>query len=192
VKVVIESKLDEDKLASALQQLVGAAWVGRQVSLPGSRCKFDMAFRRSGVTTVLVEYDGDEHYRKSLKIRADLHKDELASASGSPLVRVPYWVQLDRVMARHWFDLDAEIEQSFPHGFITTQLFPASFCELGVGRFRRELEALPAAVRGAVIGSLRDRVAKYGIEYVLPKELRGLVSAEESIVSGTNGTDLSR
>jgi hypothetical protein len=78
-------------------------------------------------------------------------------------------------MAKHWFGLDADIEQSFPHGFITTKLFPASFCELGVGRFRRDLEALPAAVRGAVIGSLRDRVAEYGIEYVLPTELRELV-----------------
>ena len=26
-----------------------------------------------------------------------------------------------------------------PHGFITTKLFPASFCELGVGRFQAEL-----------------------------------------------------
>jgi hypothetical protein len=174
VKVVIESYLTEAKLATALQQLVGAAWAGGQVSLPGSRRRFDMAFR-SGGTTVLVEYDGDEHYRDSLKIRADRHKDELAAESGMRLVRVPYWVQLDRVMAKHWFGLDADIEQSFPHGFITTKLFPASFCELGVGRFRWDLEALPAPVRGAVIGSLRDRVAEYGIEYVLPSELRELV-----------------
>jgi hypothetical protein len=124
---------------------------------------------------VLVEYDGPEHYRDSVKIRADRQKDDLAAANGMRLVRVPYWVQLDRMMARHWFGLEADIEQSFPHGFITTKLFPASFCEFGVMRFRRELEALPAAVREAVIRSLRDRAAKYGIEYVLPTELRALV-----------------
>ena len=58
------------------------------------------------------------------------------------VVRVPYWVQLDRTTLGHYFGLSAEIEQRFPHGFITTKLFPASYCELGVERFRRELEAL--------------------------------------------------
>ncbi len=174
MKVVIESYLTEGKLAAALQQLVGTAWAGGQVSLRGSRRRFDMAFR-SGGAVVLVEYDGDDHYRDSLKIRADRQKDGLASAHGMRLVRVPYWVQLDREMARHWFGLEADIEQSFPHGFITTKLFPASFCELGVARFRRELEALPAAVRRAVVASLRDRVEEYGVEYVLPTGLRELV-----------------
>jgi len=93
------------------------------------------------------------------------------------LVRIPYWVQLDSMMARHWFGLEANIEQSFPHGFITTKLFPASFCELGVARFRRELDALPAQVRFAVVASLRERVSEHGIEYVLPRELRALVTA---------------
>jgi hypothetical protein len=176
VKVVIESYLTELKLAAALQQLVCEAWAGGQVSLPGSRRRFDMAFR-SGGTTVLVEWDGPEHYRDSLKIRADRQKDELAAANGMRLVRVPYWVQLDRVMARHWFGLEAEIEQTFPHGFITTKLFPASFCELGVARFRLDLESLPAAVREAVVVSLHKWVAEYGIEYVLPTELRELVLA---------------
>lgn len=183
VKVIVESYLTEGKLATALRQMVGAAWAGGQVSLPGSRRRFDMAFR-SGGTTVLVEYDGDDHYRDSLKIRADCQKDELAASHGMRLVRVPYWVQLDAVTARHWFGLEAEIEQSFPHGFITTKLFPASYCELGVARFRRDLGALPTAVREAVVGSLSDRVAEYGIEFVLPTELRMLVQAEPSAAAG--------
>jgi hypothetical protein len=174
VKVVIESYLTESKLAVALQQLFGGAWAGGQVSLPGSRRRFDMAFRAAGAT-VLVEYDGDDHYRDSLKIRADRQKDDLAAANGMRLIRIPYWVQLDRIMARHWFGLEADIEQSFPHGFITTTKFPASFCELGVARFRRELDALPAAVREAVIRSLLDQTVKHGIEYVLPTDLRRLV-----------------
>src|SRR5947209_8569579 len=74
VKLGIESYLTEAKLAIAVQQIVGTAWAGGgQVSLPGSRRRFDMAFR-SGGTTVLVEYDADEHYRDSLKIRADRQK----------------------------------------------------------------------------------------------------------------------
>ncbi len=175
MKVVIESYLTEWKLAAALQQLVGDAWEGGQKTLPGSRRRFDMAFR-SGGSTVLVEYDGDDHYRDSLKVRADRQKDALAAAAGMRLVRVPYWVQLDGLMTRHWFGLEAEVEQTFQHGFITTKLFPASFCELGVARFVRELDALPNPVRLAVVSSLRDRAMEYGTEYVLPSALRELLT----------------
>jgi hypothetical protein len=173
VAIVIDSYLTEAKLSAALVQIVGNAWIGGQVKLPRSRRRFDMAFR-SNDTTVLVEYDGDDHYRDTLKIKSDCEKDFLASENGMRLVRVPYWVQLDTITARHWFGLEAEIEQSFPHGFITTKLFPASFCELGIARFKKELESLPASVRDAVIASLRERTAEYGVEYVLPTALRAL------------------
>jgi hypothetical protein len=133
MKVHVEGFLTERKLASALQQLVSDRWAGGQVLLPGSRRRFDMAFRDSD-STVLVEYDGDDHYRDSMKIKADREKDEAAKQAGMRLVRVPYWVQLDATMAKHWFGLEATIDQSFPHGFITTKLFPASFCELGEAR----------------------------------------------------------
>ena len=175
--VVAESYLTEAKLAAALKQIVGSLWAGGQVLLAGSRRRFDMAFRVGG-TTVLVEYDGDDHYRDSLKIRADIEKDALAAVNGMQLVGVPYWVQFDGVMARHWFGIETTIEQSFPHGFITTKLFPASSCELGIARFERELGELPTAVREAVVGSLRDRAEDYGMEYVLPTALRELVEVE--------------
>jgi hypothetical protein len=174
--ILIESYLTERKLAAALHELVGDRWVGGQVAIPGTRQRFDMAFRTNGAT-VLVEYDGDEHYRDSMKIKADRQKDSLALNNKMHLIRVPYWVQLDTIMTKHWFGLEGNIEQSFPHGFITTKLFPASFCELGVARFRRELEELPSKVRSAVVASLRDRVSEHGLEYVLPTELRTLVTA---------------
>src|ERR1039457_5041809 len=120
-----------------------------------------------GIITV-VEYDGDEHYRHSLKLKADRAKDEIARKQGCKVVRFPYWIQLDNLTLQHYFGLEAEIEQSFPHGFITTKLFPASFCELGVERFRAELLALPGSVRDAVQWSLRERAAEHGLPYVLP------------------------
>ena len=70
---------------------------------------------------------------------------------------------------------DPLIDQDFPHGFITTKLFPASYCEMGVPRFRSELQSLPTSVSDAVIDSLRERAEEHGIEYVLPSALRNLV-----------------
>lgn len=179
MKIVVESYLTERKLKAVLQKIYGNQWIGGQISLPGSRRKFDMAFRVRGIV-ILVEYDGDEHYRNSIKIKADKEKDVLAEENGMHLVRIPYWIQLDSVMVRHWFGIEVDIDQSFPHGFITTKLFPASFCELGIARFRQELASLPAEVRNAVIDSLREQVEAHGVEYVLPITLRTLVTTQRN------------
>lgn len=173
---MIDSYLTERKLGVALRELFPEKWVGGQVKLPGSRRRFDMAYQDNGVT-VLVEYDGDEHYRNSLKIKADREKDQLAQEAGMHLVRVPYWVQLDHAMARHWFGVDAEIIQTFPHGFVTTKIFPASFCELGIERFIQELSLLPIGVRDAVVESLKEKTEEHEIEYVLSTGLRALLDA---------------
>ena len=121
--------------------------------------------------SLLVEFDGDEHYRHTLKIKADIEKDEAASVSGYKVVRFPYWVQLTTETLCHYFGLDAQVVQDFPHGFIVTKIFPASFCELGVERFRGELERLPGGVRAAVVKSLWDRAKEHGRKYVVPGTL---------------------
>jgi len=173
--VKIDGYLTESKLSSALQRLLPDGWLGDQVHVEGSRYRWDMSFQMDGIVTV-VEYDGDEHYRHSLKIKSDRAKNEIARKQGCKVVRFPYWIQLDNLTLPHYFGLQAEIEQSFPHGFITTKLFPASFCELGVERFRTELLALPMSVREAVILSLRKGVAAHGLLYVLPTSLADIVA----------------
>ena len=173
--VIVDGYLTESKLAVALEQIVGKSWAGGQVTLPKSRRRWDMAFKRKG-RLVLVEYDGDEHYRHSLKIKGDREKNRLARENGMSLIRVPYWVQLDNITVRHYFGLEGEIEQDFPHGFITTKHFPASFCELGIARFMQELQSLPTQVKTAVVQSLRERVNEYGLEYVMPSPLRDLTT----------------
>ncbi len=133
-----------------------------------------MAFCMDDHTTI-VEYDGDAHYRDPLKIKVDSEKDATAISLGYKVVCIPYWVQLDSETLSHYFGLRASIEQDFPHGFITTKLFPGSYCEMGVSRFRKELASLPLGVSDTVIRSLRDRAAEYRVEYVLPTELQHLI-----------------
>ena len=168
--IAIPGYLTQSKLAQALQQLVPDGWLGDEVAVAGTRHRWDMAYRRAGEITV-VEYDGDEHYRNSIKIKSDRSKDEDACGLGYRVIRFPYWVQLDKTTLYHFFGLEAEIEQSFPHGFITTKLFPASFCELGIEGFRIELFGLPAPVRDAVISSLQGRAAEHRLPFVLPSTL---------------------
>ena len=173
--VVIDGYLTEQKLARALAEILGERWGGSELRVPESRRRWDMWFTRDGDRRVVVEYDGDEHYRNTLKIKADAEKDAAAQQHGFQVVRVPYWVQLDTMMLRHWFGIDAEIQQDFRHGFIVTKLFPASFCAMGIARFQRELAALPVVVCAAVIKSLRDRAQEHGVEYVVPRGMEGLL-----------------
>lgn len=175
--VVIEGYLTQRKLSAALQQIVGDRWAGDEITIPGSKRRWDMAYR-SEDATVVVEYDGDEHYRNSVRIKIDREKDETAAAAGYRVVRFPYWVQLDETTLRHYFGTTATVQQDFPHGFITTKLFPASFCELGIERFSIELDNLPTKVRDDVIRSLRDRAREHGIEFVMPRALRSLLADE--------------
>jgi hypothetical protein len=175
MRVTIDGYLLQPKLELALQTIVGSeCWGGREVPLPKSRRRWDMSFKIEGKVTV-VEFDGDAHYRDTLKIKSDVEKDAVAREQGYRVVRIPYWVQLTSETLAHYFGLVADISQDFPHGFITTKVFPASFCELGIARFECELRGLPTSVRAAVVASLRERAGEHGMEYVLPVALRGLL-----------------
>lgn len=173
--VKIEKFLTEQKLAAALRAIVGDGWRGLELPVGGTKRRWDMGFERGSVH-VVVEFDGDEHYRNTLKIKADREKDAVAADASVQVVRIPYWVQLTSETFRHYFGFDAEIEQNFRHGFITTKIFPASFCELGIERFERELRALPRNVVDAVRASLRERAEEHGEEFIVPRALRDLLT----------------
>jgi len=173
-EVTIQGFLTEEKLATALKELFAKEWLGTQIGMVGTKHRWDMSCRLGGVTAV-IEYDGDEHYRNAIKIKGDRTKDAAAREAGYAIIRFPFWIQLDGVTLHHFFGISAIIHQSFPHGFITTKLFPAFFCELGVARFQAELEALPPVIRDAVLNSLRDRVSEHGLEYVLPSGLAHII-----------------
>ncbi|MFN0131939.1 MAG: hypothetical protein ACKVW3_05340 [Phycisphaerales bacterium] len=135
-----------------------------------------MAYEGDDGSLVVVEYDGDEHYTNTLKIKVDHEKDFAAAGLGYRVVRFPFWVQLDTRTTRHFFGINADIPLRFPHGFITTRWFPASFCHLGMRRFEQELARLEESVRAEVLESIRDRIAEHGEEYVIPVTLRHLLT----------------
>ncbi|MET4808241.1 hypothetical protein [Limibacillus sp. MBR-115] len=171
-EVRVDGYLVQKKLEDALKAIVGnSAWEGRELLVPGTRRRWDMAYELGSKVTV-VEFDGDAHYRDPLKMKVDNEKDVTARSLGYKVVRMPYWVQLTNQTLQHYFGLSAEIYQDFPHGFIATKLFPASYCEMGIERFERELSSLPNSVKDAVMSSLVDRCAEHGADYVLPRKLR--------------------
>jgi hypothetical protein len=169
--ITIDGFLTQHKLSAALKQVTGSSWIGNEIKVPESRFRWDMSYQHQNQKFV-VEYDGDEHYRNTIKIKSDIKKDGIAKDNRFQVIRFPYWIQLDNITLSHFFNLEGDIIQEFPHGFITTKIFPASFCELGIERFTHELMEIPDAVKSEVIKSLKDRSDDHGIEYVLPSHLR--------------------
>jgi hypothetical protein len=179
IKVIrIDGYVTESKLSKALQQLLPDVWM---VFVAKTEYRWNMAYEIDGKVTV-VEFDDDEHYRHSLQIKRDRAKDEIAKTQNYRVVRFPYWIQLDNLTLKHYFGLEAQVEQSFPHGFITTKFFPASFCELGVERFRAELLAIPVSVREAVVSSLQERIEEHGLRYVLPTSLLDIIAPHDGMI----------
>ena len=172
--IKIDGYLVQAKLEQALKSIVGIKWIGREIKVPGTRKRWDMEFVRNGQTSV-VEFDGDRHYRDSLTINADRKKDAIAKKLGYKTIRIPYWVQLTNETFLYYFGFQENIIQDFPHGFIKSKIFPASYCEMGIERFNNELNKLPINTKIDVISSLKDRANEFDIEYVLPTNLRNLI-----------------
>jgi hypothetical protein len=168
----VSGYLTETKLVAIICELAPAGFVS-QFKLDGFNYRWDFKYETAS-ERILVEYDGDEHYRNTTVIRVDRAKAKLASEHGFRTIAFPYWLQLDTFALKHFFGFDADIVQDFPHGFITTKLFPASFCELGVTRFQEEFSRLPLQLQRPVLESLRERAREYGLDYVLPSDLRSL------------------
>jgi hypothetical protein len=145
------------------------------------RCRWDMYMTFSNGREIAVEFDGDQHYRDTLVMKLDLEKDDLADEAGIEVVRIPYWVQLTDDTAKHYFDdlFDGiHIEQDYPHGFIKSKIFPASYCALGVERFMAELHDLPEKEFVDVVTNLFDHAfdPAYAPEFVVPGVMADLLN----------------
>lgn len=183
--VHVEGYLTEKKLHDALKDLIPSRdWLGCQVGLDETglrRFKWDFGYVQNG-QKVYIEFDGYLHYQNPPQISRDKRKDKLASERGIRTVRIPYFVQLTTITLRHFFDIDAQVNQEFQHGFITSTDYPSSFCELGQTRFLAELRSLPDMVCSDILKSLEARASdtqisqEFGREYVIPNWLEPYMS----------------
>lgn len=168
--------LTEEKLAELVEHATGDRFEGRQLKVTnGRRFKWDMGFTDEEGCRTLVEFDGDRHYALPPVIKNDLEKDAIAAKEASRVIRIPYWVQLTSATAKHYFGWEIDVRQSFPHGFITSKVFPSYYCEMGVARFRRELYSLPHAVRDSIVQSLRDKADVEGLPWVVPESMQDIL-----------------
>ena len=174
--VKYEGYLTQQKLASLLKEALKdkyTSFIEEQKVVGNPRCRWDIYMTFPDGREIAVEFDGDQHYRDTLVMKLDLEKEDLADEAGIEVVRIPYWVQLTDDTAKHYFDdlFDGiHIEQDYPHGFIKSKIFPASYCALGVERFMAELHDLPYDIFVEILMNLFDRAfdEAYAPEFIIP------------------------
>lgn len=107
---------------------------------------------------IIVEFDGYLHYTKSKTVLDDLEKDKIFSDLGYTVIRIPYFVQLDRRVMNNLFGnfvSNCYDYVDYPHGFIDPKaVLPADFCSLGVQRFKSDLERFDF-IRDEILDSLK-------------------------------------
>lgn len=120
---------------------------------------------RSERHKLIVEFDGDQHYRSAKHVIEDKKRDQILTDAGYSVIRVPYFVQMTEPVIGLLFGdriADRERFKEFPHGFISDAVvFPADFCELGVARFLTDLDRF-APIRADIIASLEQAAAARG------------------------------
>lgn len=119
---------------------------------------------------IVFEYEGPNHYCDVWKSQRDDERLLFFESQGFTFLRWPYFCQLSRDVANHFFgdyDEDAYLEclvrvygvESEKHilasGFHTTENTPSNYTHLGVNRFIAELSELPIVVKSQVAESLR-------------------------------------
>jgi hypothetical protein len=94
-----------------------------------------------------------------------IRKDAIYTASGYSVIRIPYFVQFDAAVVDFLFKgfaNDLSAYNSFSHGFHDAKaVLPADFCELGVERFKSDLERFDI-VAVDIIESLRKKSYEIG------------------------------
>jgi hypothetical protein len=163
--------LTEDRLADELKIIFPHHTFIRDKSIKEVHRRYRPDFHCEALK-LIVEFDGDRHYTNP---QIDSTKDQLYAQHGWKTIRIPYFVQLSAEVIKDLFNIDINFIQYFPHGFVTTITLPSYFCEMGVNKFKKDLERF-AYIKNDIIKSLKDKLAKLkNIDLVLPTTLQDIL-----------------
>lgn len=167
--------LTEESLYLALEKIFPSEVFIRDKIVPLSNSKKRPDYRCDQLK-LIVEFDGDQHYRSAKKIKSELIKDQTFQQIGYHIVRIPYFVQISSLTIEKLFGRKILFEQTFPHGFIDKKvIMPSDFCELGIKKFEKDLERFNY-IKTDIINSLKEKVIELDdIELVVPSSLEYLL-----------------
>jgi very-short-patch-repair endonuclease len=168
--------LTEERLEMVLGELFPNVTFIRDRQVPNSGLQTRPDYRNDDLK-LIVEFDGDQHYRNVQKIKREQEKTDRYSQMGYKVVRIPYFIQISTETITHLFDINLSYNQTYPHGFISkTVIMPADFCEIGIQKFKSDLKRFDY-LQADILNSLKQKVEILGDkELVLPPSLYDLIN----------------
>jgi very-short-patch-repair endonuclease len=158
--------LTEKKLGEYLKLIFPNYEFIHNKAFPGTLYRPDY---RNDELKLIVEFDGDRHYTKAKVIIDDIIKEEIYKKAGYKVVRLPNFIQLNTKVIKFLFNIDYNFDQIFPHGFISKEVtLPADFCQLGIERFKKDLEYFYMC-KNDILDSLLNKINYFSCkELVIP------------------------
>ena len=120
---------------------------------------------------IVWEYEGPNHYNDVWKVKRDNERKEYFEREGFSFRRWPYYCQLTKDIAKHFFNNDftegkylnalkaiykcSKEQQILAPGFHITKNTPANYVDSGSKKFLIELEHFPKSLKIQVIHSLK-------------------------------------
>ena len=168
--------LNESKLGDLLEVLFPNEEFIHDKAVPNSKNKRKRPDYRCDNLKLIIEYDGFGHYTVSKNIISDIDKDLDYTSMGYKVIRIPYFIQLTKEVIYNLFNIKLDKDlYSYPHGFIDKKaVLPADFCELGIKKFREDLERF-SFVKEDIIKSLNQHLKTKDINIILPPSLQYLI-----------------
>jgi hypothetical protein len=167
IEIKIDGYLTETKLGNVLNSISEFETI-KSYKVLNTRFRYDYFIKNKNL---IIEFDGDLHYRDSFVIKRDNTKDELMKNLNIKVIRIPYFVQLNNETFNFYFkdycNESFNIIQNYPCGWKDSKIFPASFCELGTLRFIKEFNLLPLDVQSQIKNSLIHWSEIYGEYYII-------------------------
>lgn len=111
---------------------------------------------------LIVEFDGSHHYTDPFVYYKDRSNNITLEKLGYDVVRIPYYVQLDKCAIQHYFKIDFSnnlYDTDNDHGFMHPDIvLPSFFCENGKTNFINDLFDLPIDISSKIIESIGYRL----------------------------------
>lgn len=150
---------------------------------PKNKRKYYMVDCYSDKMKIIWEYEGPDHYENVWKLKRDEERAEYFKNLGYKFLRWPYWLQLTKDVAKHYFGNDfsekkylkaiKEVykvdkpEFVLSPGLHESKNTPANYVANGVRRFMKELNELPISAKAQLAEGLRRYIDDVGDKYLV-------------------------
>ena len=166
---------------------------------PNNKRKYYMVDCFSDKMKIIWEYEGPDHYENVWKLKRDEERAEYFTNLDYKFLRWPYWLQLTKDVAKHYFGNDfsekkylkaiKEVykvnkpEFVLSPGLHESKNTPANYVANGVRRFMKELDELPRSVKAQLAEGLRRYVEAVDDKYLIIGEQESFVKLLQTPIS---------